>query len=224
MMEPHRKAWNQQQQALRQSLTRLDDFPAAIELFLGQHAMLHAAGMSQAGMYSFEDETLDELTIEQMRTIPLNMEHSIAWVLWHMTRIEDATMNLLVAGSPQILLQEGWLERMEIPECDTGNAMDPGSMAGLSAAINLAALRAYRRSVGIRTRAIVRQLQAHELKQKVAPARLEQMTAQGVVRAEAGGLLKYWSGLTISGLLLMPPTRHAFVHWTEAQKIKRKIG
>jgi hypothetical protein len=54
MVDPHRKSWNQQQQALRQGLTRLDDHARAIELFLSQHAMLHSAGMSQMGLYSFE--------------------------------------------------------------------------------------------------------------------------------------------------------------------------
>ena len=49
------------------------------------------------------------------------------------------------------------------------------------------------------------------------------MTAQGVVRVQAGELLEYWAGLSISGLLLMPPTRHAFVHWNEAVRIKQKI-
>ena len=222
-MDPHRKSWNQQQQALRQSLARSDDLPLAIELFLGQHAMLHAAGMSQAGLYSFEDKILAGLAEPQLRILPRGLEHSIAWVLWHMTRIEDATMNLLVAASPQVLLQEGWLDRMEIAPRDTGNAMDPAGVSSLSSLLNLAALRAYRQSVGRRTRTIVKALQPHQLKQKIDPARLEQMSLQGVVLPAAGGLLEYWGGLTIAGLLLMPPTRHAFVHWTEALKIKQKI-
>ncbi len=223
-MDPHRKSWNQQQQALRQSLTRLDDPAGAIELFLSQHAMLHTAGMSRMGLYSFEDETLAGLTVPQMRILPRNLDHSIAWVLWHMTRIEDATLNLLVAGCPQVLLQEGWLNRLEIRMRDTGNGMDSAQVAELSAGINLEALRAYRLSVGRRTRAIVQQLKPHELHQRVDPARLEKMTSEGVIRIEAGGLLEYWGGLTIAGLLLMPPTRHAFVHWTEALRIKQKIG
>ena len=222
-MDVHRKSWNQQQHALRQSLASLDNPPKAIELFLSQHAMLHTIGMSQMGLWSFEDEILDGLTSQQMRIIPRNLDHSIAWALWHMTRIEDATMNLLVAGSPQVLLQEDWLERMEISVRDTGNAMDPDGVAELSAAINCQALRSYRLAVGIRTRAIVKQLQPHELIKRVDPARLGQMTAEGAVRAEASELLEYWSRLTITGLLLMPPTRHAFVHWNEALQIKQKL-
>ncbi|HVM71899.1 MAG TPA: DinB family protein [Anaerolineales bacterium] len=223
MMDPHRKFWNQQQQLLRQSLARLDDLPKTIELFMCQHAMLHSADISRMGLWSFEDEVLEGLSEQQIRLVPAGAEHSIAWVVWHMTRIEDTTMNLLAAGSPQILTQEGWLERMGIPEQDTGNAMDPAGITDLSAAIHLPALQAYRRSVGRRTRTIVRQLQVPELKRKVDPARLEQMRKDGVVRAEAAGLLEYWGGLTISGLLLMPPTRHGFVHWNEAQRIRQKI-
>jgi hypothetical protein len=223
-MDARRRSWNQQQQALRQSLASLEDPPKAIELFLNQHAMLHATRLSQMGLWSFEDEIMEGLTSQQIRTIPRTLEHSIAWVVWHMTRIEDATMNLLVAGSLQVLIGENWLERMEIPERDTGNAMESVDIAALSAAINVPALLTYRMSVGRRTRTIVNQLQPQELKQKVDPARLEQMTAQEAVRAKAGGLLEYWGGLTITGLLLMPPTRHTFVHWNEALRIKQKIS
>jgi hypothetical protein len=223
-MDPRRKAWNQQQSVLRHSLAGQEDLPGAIEIFLRQHAMLHTAGMSGMDLWSFEDDTLDGLTSQQMRIIPDNLEHSIAWVLWHMTRIEDATMNLLVAEKPQVLFQEAWLERLGISACDTGNGMDTAGVAALGAAINLPALRAYRLSVGRQTRAIVGQLGAQELKQKVDPTRLGQMTVQGTVRAEASGLLEYWGGLTITGLLLMPPTRHAFVHWNDALRIKQKIS
>ncbi len=220
-MDPRRKSWNQQQSILRQSLAGLEDPSGAIALFLRQHSMLHTAGMSGMGLWSFEDEVLDGLTAQQMRIIPPDLAHSIAWVLWHMTRIEDATMNLLVAENSQVLFQEAWLERLEISVCDTGNGMDTAGVAALSAAINLPALQAYRLSVGRRTRLIVKQLGPQELKQKVDRARLGQMTAQGAVRAEAADLLEYWGGLTITGLLLMPPTRHAFVHWNEALRIKQ---
>ncbi|MGD0877453.1 MAG: DinB family protein [Anaerolineales bacterium] len=222
-MEARRKFWNQQQQTLRQRFITQEDFPRAIEIFLNQHAMLHAASMSQMGLWSFEDEILDGLDVEQLRIIPGNLNHSIAWVVWLITRIEDATMNLLVAGSSQGLMEEDWLERMELPICDTGNGMDATGVAALSAAINVPVLLEYRQSVGRRTGAIVENLQPEDLRQKVESARLGQMNAQGVLRAQAGELLEYWAGLSISGLLLMPPTRHAFIQWNEVVWIKQKI-
>jgi uncharacterized damage-inducible protein DinB len=40
--------------------------------------------------------------------------NSIAWLLWHMTRIEDDHV-AEVAGSPQVWTDEGWAERFALP-------------------------------------------------------------------------------------------------------------
>jgi len=222
-MNPDRKSWNQQQQALRQNLAHAETIQSAIDLFLSQHAMVHSAGMSQSGLWSFEDEILEGLTGKQMRLIPGYCYHSIAWMLWHMTRIEDVTMNLLLAGSPQVMFQGEWLERLKINMRDTGNAMTSANVAELSAKINLEALRGYRMAVGRRTREIVKLLKWEQLKEKVDPARLRQVMVEGAVVEAACGLLDYWGGLTLAGLLLMPPTRHTFIHLNEALRVKRRI-
>jgi hypothetical protein len=88
--------------------------------------------------------------------------------------------------------------------------------------INIQALRGYRKAVGIRTRAIVKQLQAEEMSQKVSPVRIEQLIKENAVLEEGMGVVDYWSKRTIAGLLLMPPTRHNFVHLNEAMRIKQK--
>lgn len=222
-MDAHRKEWNLKQQALRQAFTRLDDHHKAMELFLSQHAMVHAAEMSHDRLWSFEDEVLEGVTERKMRLLPRNGEHSIVWIIWHMTRCEDITMNLLAAASPQVLLRENWLEQMKINVTDTGNAMTIDQVEELSTQIDLEALRDYRLSVGRRTRAIAGLLLPEQLKMKVDPIRLRQITMEGAVVDSASGLLDYWGGLTIAGLLLMPPTRHNFVHWNEAIRVKGKI-
>jgi len=43
------------------------------------------------------------------------------------------------------------------------------------------------------------------------------------VGAAADWLVACWGGLTLAGLLLMPPTRHNFVHLNEAVRIKARI-
>jgi hypothetical protein len=53
---------------------------------------------------------------------------------------------------------------------------------------------------------------------------LEQVKAQGAVVPAAGWLLDYWAGLTLAGLLLMPPTRHNFVHLNEALRARQKVS
>jgi hypothetical protein len=222
-MDPNRKFWNEQQQKLQRALTRPEDHPKAIGLFLDHHAMVHSAKMSQSGLWSFEDEVLEGLTEADIRSIPENEEHSIAWVLWHLARIEDVTMNMLVAGSPQIFYDDNWLMKMEFISSETGNALDQASIAILSTVINIDALRAYRICVGRRTREIVKQLQPDKFKQKVQPDRLEQVIAEGAVVEATRWLTDYWSKKTIAGLLLMPPTRHNFLHLNEAARLKQKL-
>lgn len=221
-MEADRKLLLRQQTELRQNMMRFDQHDKAMHMFLRQHAMLHATEMAQSATWSFADEILDDMSEDQIRRIPHTCEHSVAWCFWHMARIEDVTMNLLVAGSPQILHQDNWLERTEAIFHDTGNAMSEAEVISLSDSIELEALPAYRLAVGRRTREIVQQLQPDDLKQKVDPLRVQRVLAEGAVREEARGIVDYWSKRNIAGLLLMPATRHNLVHLNEALKLKNR--
>lgn len=222
-MGSYRKMWNKQQTEFRGVLLSFIQHPQAIQLFLSQHARLHSAKMAQSEPWSFEDELFSDLGEEQTRRIPPSFEHSIAWNIWHIARIEDVTMNMLAAGSPQILHLGNWLERMKIGVHDTGNLMDPQDVAELSATIDVEALRAYRLAVGRRTRQIVQQLQPQALRQMVEPARLQQVVQEGAVVESASDLIDYWSKRNIAGLLLMPATRHNFVHLNESLNIKSRV-
>ena len=221
-MESYRKSWNNQQSEFRRILLSTDQHKAAMALFFSQHAMLHSAQMALSEPWSFEDEVLNNMAEWQIRRIPQNCDHSVAWLIWHMARIEDVAMNLLVAGSPQILDRDSWLERMKITVRHTGNAMDEAGVVKLSAGINIEALRTYRLAVGRRTREIVKQLQPKDLNQPVDLSRLQQAMDEGAVVKAAQGLIDYWSRRNIAGLLLMPATRHNFIHLNEALRIKRR--
>ena len=221
-MESYRNLLNKQQTELRRVLLSFNQNDKAIQLFIGQHAMLHSAEMAQSGSWSFEDEILDDMTEEQIRRIPQKYEHSVAWLFWHMTRIEDVTMNMLVADTPQILHRDNWLKKMKVTYQDTGNAMSVEDVSNLSAKIDIESLRKYRLAVGRRTREIAKELQPEELKQKVDPSRLQQVMDEGAVVEAARGLIDYWGRRTIAGLLLMPPTRHNIVHLNEALRLKRR--
>ena len=219
--ETYRKSWNKKQTEFRGILLSFNRHNRSIQMFLSQHAALHSAKMVQTEPWSFEDEILNDMTEEQIRRIPDNEEHSVAWNIWHLARIEDVAMNLLVAGSPQVLIQKNWLERLKITIRNTGNLMSKGDAVKLSSKIELDALRAYRLAVGRRTHEIVKGLQPDVLQQKVDPARLQQVLDEGAVVEAACGLIDYWSRRDIAGLLLMPPTRHNFVHLNEALRLKR---
>lgn len=221
--ETYRKYCLERQSDLRRVLTNPENFEEAMQLFLHQHAMLHAQHMAGSESWSFEDEILDDLSDEQARRIPRGSEHSVLWCIWHIARIEDVAMNLLVTGSPQVFLKEDWQTRMRAPVVDTGNEMGEAGIAALNARIDFGALRAYRVAVGRRTRQIVQGLEPDDLNRKVQPERLHLVMDQGALVEAASVIKDYWGRRTIAGLLLMPASRHLLVHLNEALEMKKKI-
>jgi hypothetical protein len=223
IFESYRKMCLKQQTELRRTMMDFTQHDRAIQLFFRQHAMLHSAKMAQVETWSFEDEVLKDMSEEQIRLIPRSCEHSIAWLIWHIARCEDITMNLLVADSPQVLHRDNWVERMKITTQDTGNAMDEEDVAEFSQAIDVDKLRAYRIAVGRRTREIVKELQPGDLKKQVESYRVKRVMDEGAVVEAARGIAEYWGKRNIAGLLLMPATRHNLIHLNEALQVKHKV-
>ena len=221
-MDPNRKLWNDRHQKLNRALAA-GDRENAIELFLDQHAMVHSARVSRSKLWSFEDELLDDMTDDEIRRIPAGSEHSIAWILFHLARIEDITMNMLVAGTPQIFGRDDWARNMNVDILHSANRMNEQSLVELSSNLNIKSLREYRIAVARGTRDIVKKLQAKDFKRQVEPSRIEKVLSEGAVTPEAIEIIHYWSRKTIAGLLLMPPTRHCILHLNEASKVKEKI-
>lgn len=221
-MDPNRQYWNEQQKKLDQALKRTQDHAQALDLFLNQHAMVHAAGAFQAGLWSFDDEAWDGVSDAAARRVPQGFIHSIAWMLWHTARCEDITLNLLVAGGEQVLLSGGWLEKLNVAARDTGNEMSEEELAAFNAEIELHALHDYRAAVALRTREIVLSIPPGGFQQKVLPERVPRLIAEGAVVPTAAYLVDYWSGRTTGGLLRMPATRHHMVHFNECLRLKKK--
>jgi len=221
-MDINRKRWNEGHQKLNRALAS-GNSEQAIELFLSQHAMVHSSKMARTGLWSFEDEVLNGLTDQQIRSIPPSGEHSIAWIILHLARIEDITMNLLIAGKEQLFTKDHWAKKLKLNIVHSANKMDANSLAKLSSMMDIRALKSYRIAVGRRTRQIVQTLTREDFKEKVQPERIQKVMDDGAVVQEAMEIINYWSKKTIAGLLLMPPTRHCILHLNEAQRIRNKL-
>ncbi len=219
-LELNRKRLLKQQTELQHLMSDSDQFESAIHLFFSQHASLHSAKISPDSTWSYEDAILNDISPQLFRRIPQNCEHSIAWCLWHMARIEDVTMNLLVAARSQVFHQSRWLDSLSSPFEHTGNALNTDEVKLFSLTIDLDSLRAYRLAVGLSTRDIVAQLQPSDLMAKVDTERLNRVWDERAVDEDAKGIVDYWSKRTIAGLLLMPATRHNLVHLNEALQLK----
>lgn len=221
--EDHRKDCMLRQSELRGLLTEADVQPNSMALFLDQHASLHSANMSRSVAWSFPDDVLQGLAEQELRSIPDSHEHSIAWLLWHIARCEDITMNLLVAGTPQVLLAGNWPQKMKITSVDSGNGMNPEAISLFSEKVDIPALLDYRLSVGQRTSAIVMALDTGRLPERMDPARVQRMWDEGAVNSETQEIGEYWASRTVAGLLLMPASRHILVHLNEALAVRHKL-
>jgi L-serine dehydratase len=207
-IEKQRKLINKNQTRLRKIISSSTEHDKVIQLLINHHASLHSAKISQKDSWSFEDAELNDISEDLFRRIPLNNEHSIAWCIWHLARIEDIAMNYLIADRPQVFTLGNWQERMMVKNHDSGNEMDLEETKLLSDHIDLRALREYRVSVGLRTREIVKQITAEMLNELVHPSRIQQIKDDGAVSPAAYGITEYWGRRNIAGLLLMPATRY----------------
>ena len=221
MADSNRQYWNSQFKILQSTWPKPLDFLKNIEICLELHAMVHSAAMCRPASWSFEDELWQNLPEEAFRRIHRD-EQSIAWKLWHAGRIEDITMNLLIAGKEQVFNSGGWPDKLKIAVPDTGNGMSEEEIREFSDRIDMKALKRYRDEVGQRTRSIIKALRPADLKRKADKEGLRRIVEEKAVSETALWLLEYWGGKTVAGLLLMPATRHNLVHLNESMRIKQR--
>jgi hypothetical protein len=221
----NRKNWTSQQNQLRLLLGSSSRFEQAIHLFLQQHAAVHTEAVSGAHCWSLVDEVLAGLTDRQIQAVPRHGLNSIAWLLWHITRIEDLSINFLVLEQPQVLMndREGWLARLGLDSPDVGASMDALEVADLSARVNVPALKEYRDAVGRSTRAGVVRLQPAQLKQIVPDAAIQQLRDEGSISRKGDWLAEYYTGRTKGFFLTRTATSHNFIHLNEAGRVRGKL-
>jgi hypothetical protein len=182
----------------------------AIDFFVLQHERLHR---------QVERDFLRGLSDAQMR-LRLDGLNSIAWLVWHMARCEDA-LSLLLAGRPQVLDAERWLPRLNLSIRDVGTGMGDDEVSDLSARLDLAALRDYYTAVGQRTVAVVRSLRPEALDERPD---LDRLRTDGVFRDQALGAILEQEGQTKGWWLGLLGIAHSQSHRGQATVIRRLQG
>lgn len=216
------KLWNDKIKKLREIALKQDKFEESIELCLYLHSMVHLSEMSGINIKTFEDELWEGLNEETFKTAVKDEGRTIAYNLWHISRIEDITMNILVAGDKQVFNTGHWKERINANIVDTGNALTENEIMEISRNINMQELRNYRIAVGRRTREITKKLIPSDMKRKFDRDSLMSILDEGAVVDEAKWLIDFWGRKNVTGIILMPVTRHQVVHINEALKAKKK--
>lgn len=215
--------WNVKQKQLKEIIRKPERYPDAQELFLNMHQSVHFAEMSKCEE-SLMDQLWDGLEQNEFAIMPTEKDVTIAWDIWHITRIEDLTMNLLVNESEQVL-NSRWLSRLHTQVTDTGNAMTDDEIMEFSKSIDPVILKEYRIAVGAKTQEILKNLKAEDMKRKIKREDLARIRdVQGVTEhPESIWLLDFWGKKDVAGIILMPITRHQLVHINEGSHIKEAI-
>lgn len=217
--------WNRNQKLLKSSISKRESFDIAIELCLSQHAMVHSSKVTNRNYNTIEDDLWDHLDDRVFREFVKADHGTIARNIWHTTRIEDLTMNILVAGEAQVLKENDRIKKLNCTIQDTGNAMTDAEVIEFSKHINREELIKYRIAVGIKTQDIIKNLKYDDLKVKIEKSRLQQVLDEGGVLNVDGAkwLIDFWGRKNVAGILLMPATRHNLVHINQSKRIKEKL-
>jgi hypothetical protein len=160
---------------------------------------------------SLSEQAFGGLTDEQMRVQPREDLNSLAWIMWHIARSEDAIVNRVLAARPQVLDDE-WQARLRIGRRDVGPGMTSAEVRDVTCQVDLAALRDYRDAVGRRTREIVGAFEPEDWEGECTGAAVARAADDGAFGRLTEMLVKLFTGrpraALLSGIAIIHPARH----------------
>jgi hypothetical protein len=160
-----------------------------------------------------------------MRQRPHPRVNSIAWNLWHLTRVEDAGLNRFVVDRAQVLDDGQWLTRLNIPWRHQGTDMTFAEVDDLNQRLDVQALHDYSRAVQARTLDIVNQLDPDSLDAVMEVERLRVILLdEGLAHSRAAGLVENYTGWTKARCLMSFGLTHPFQHVGEIGVIASLLG
>jgi hypothetical protein len=173
----------------------------------------------------FVDDLFKGLSDGQVRQRPAGV-NSIAWLVWHLARVQDAAVSRFVGDSPQVLEEGRWNEAMRLDRRDVGSGMTSEDVDALSAAIEITALRGYHRAVADRTKVIATSLSSAAWSQVVPAERIHQVVAKEGLLVDAGRWVEeFWArGHSRAWYLLQVGLLHPYGHCFDAMVTRGLLG
>jgi hypothetical protein len=150
------------------------------DTFLREHAAVHTEAVARADPFNM-DYLLEGLSDKQLRTSFQGL-NPMAWIFWHIARVEDGLVSCIVLGRDQLFDHEEWSRRLAVPTRDVSSSKE--KVAELSDNIDLAALWAYRDAVGRRTRDGLATLWPDRWDEPITVADVRRAVAAGVCGEE----------------------------------------
>lgn len=162
---------------------------------------------------------------ELMRQRPHPRVNSIAWNMWHITRVEDAGLNRFVMDRSQVFDEDNWMERLNIPWRHHGTDMTFAEVDELNQRIDLSALQEYSRFVQLRTREIISALSPSDLNPIMEEDYLRHlMLEEGLARSNSEGFIQNYLGWSKGKCLMNFGMTHPYQHVGEIGVIASLLG
>ncbi len=115
-------------------------------------------------------KALDGLTQEEAAWSPAAESNSIAFILWHMTRVEDFFFIRVIQREVELYEAEGWREKLGTPAKDTGFEYTLEQLRAWPVP-KLEIIRGYYKSVRKRTLALLNSIAPERLSELARPDR-----------------------------------------------------
>ena len=215
------KEWAELNKTMQLQLKKSESFAAGIETFLTLRNQLIQA----------LDELKAQLNRADFNAMPFpnaNGYHSktIAYSIWHISRIEDIVAHSLIRGDEQVFFAENYQKRIGSPIITTGNELTGEQISDFSRQLDLEELYQYLADVKSGTDAIVKNLKFSDLKRKMTEQDKDYLRSLHVVSSDesARWLIDYWCGRDVRGLIQMPFSRHWIMHIEASIRIKNKLA
>ena len=122
---------------------------------------------------------LDGITPEQLYYRPVENANSVAWVIWHLTRVQDHHMSDLL-GKEQLWVSGGWHTKFDMPADASNTGTGHTSEQVASIRPDAATLQAYYDAVYERSKEVLSSLTPADLDKEINEPQYNPLPTIGV--------------------------------------------
>lgn len=180
--------------------------------------------MHRGVRFAFENTIKSVFTPEEMKGRVDDQGNSISWLVWHMARSEDVVTNTILQGTPQLLTQDGWQDRIGIDAMHIGTGLGEEGAAEITKQINVEAADEYWQAVAKVSYEWLKSIKPEDL--DVVPDLSERLSTIPPILAagENQGPIQFWNGLDAGRLFSAIVVGHGYIHVGQMQEIGGRLG
>ena len=173
-----------------------------------------------AGMqFLFQTNIAGVIPPKRFAEKPPGVGYSLAWLTWHIARGEDAAVNTLIRGEPQVLVRGSWTERFGLVNPHPGLGLDDEGEEFVRR-IDPETLLEYYTEVAHETKGWLRTAPLEFLDE--VPD-VEGLLLPGAPAAQAAWMREEWAGKTGAFFLSWSVIGHGLMHIGEMFTVKGQL-